>query len=114
VETVAKLTRQSERTVQYHLRSMQESGWLQLVGNAKGGRKKAREYRINPFWIETGTLPQKGANSAPFISEGVAEGGVVDNSEKGAAVIAPFSEGKGATGDTKGCNLEHERVQSGT
>jgi len=112
VETVAKLTRQSERTVQYHLRSMQESGWLLLVGNAKGGRKKAREYRINPVWIETGKLPEKGAKTAPFISAGVAEGRAVDNSQKGATVIAPFVGVKGATGDTKGCNPEHERVQS--
>ncbi|MDF3837130.1 helix-turn-helix domain-containing protein [Cupriavidus basilensis] len=107
VETVAKLTRQSERTVQYHLRSMQESGWLLLVGNAKGGRKKSREYRINPLWIETGKLPEKGANSAPFFNP-------VDGAENGATAIAPFDPEKGATSDTKGCKPEHERVQSGT
>lgn len=106
VSTVAKLTRQSERTVQYHLRSMQDSGWLLLVGNAKAGRGKAREYRINPVWIETGKLPEKGAKTAPFSPP-------VDNTVKGAEAIAPFKAGKGATGDKKGCNLEHERVQSG-
>ncbi|AGW94620.1 hypothetical protein N234_31720 [Ralstonia pickettii DTP0602] len=112
VETVAKLTRQSRRTVQYHLSKMQESGWLLLVGNAKGGRQKAREYRINPVWIETGKLPEKGAKAAPFNPEAVGAAGAVDNSEKGAAAIAPFGSGKGATGDNKGCNPEHERVQS--
>jgi len=112
VDTVAKLTRQSRRTVQYHLSKMQESGWLLLVGNAKGGRQKAREYRINPAWIETGKLPEKGAKTAPFNDGGFVETGAVDNSEKGAEAIAPFSDGKGATDDNKGCNLEHERVQS--
>ncbi len=112
VDTVAKLTRQSRRTVQYHLSKMQESGWLLLVGNAKGGRQKAREYRINPAWIETGKLPEKGAKTAPFNADGFADSEAVDNSAKGAAAIAPFGDGKGATGDNKGCNLEHERVQS--
>ncbi|MGH8374413.1 MAG: helix-turn-helix domain-containing protein [Pseudomonas sp.] len=113
VDTVAKLTRQSRRTVQYHLSKMQESGWLLLVGNAKGGRQKAREYRINPSWIETGKLPEKGAKTAPFNSDGLVGAEAVDNSVKGAPAIAPFGEVKGATGDTKGCNLEQERVQSG-
>ena len=112
VPTIAKLTRQSERTVQYHLSKMQESGWLLLVGNAKGGRKKSREYRINPVWIETGKLEKKGAEIAPFNGEGVEAAEPVDNFEKGAIAVAPFDDGKGATGDTKGCNLEQERVQS--
>lgn len=112
VETVAKLTRQSRRTVQYHLSKMQESGWLLLVGNAKGGRQKAREYRINPAWIETGKLPEKGAKTAPFNADGFVDAGPVDNSTKGAIAVAPFDEEKGATGDNKGCNPEHERVQS--
>jgi len=112
VETVAKLTRQSERTVQYHLRSMQESGWLLLVGNANGGRKKTREYRINPAWMKTGRLPEKGANSAPFSNANESDCGAVDNSRRGAAAIAPFEDKKGANGDRKGCKPEQERVQS--
>lgn len=72
VQTLAKKTRQSERSVQYQLRSMEQSGWLVLVSGEFGGRGKCREYRINPDWI-------KGAEIAPL---------------------------------TKGCNPEHERVQS--
>jgi hypothetical protein len=112
VPTIAKLTRQSERTVQYHMGDMQKSGWLILVGNPKGGRKKSREYRINPVWIATGKLPEKGAEIAPFNGEGAKKPEPVDNFGKGATAIAPFDSGKGATGDTKGCNLEQERVQS--
>lgn len=72
VQTLAKKTRQSERSVQYQLRNMEQSGWLVLVSFEFGGRGKCREYRINPDWI-------KGAEIAPF---------------------------------PKGCNSEHERVQS--
>lgn len=59
VAHLAAKTRQSERTVQYQLRKMEAEGWLQLVGNAGGGRNTPREYRINPDWV-------KGANSAPL------------------------------------------------
>lgn len=96
VSTLAKMTRQSERSVQYQLRKMEASGWLELVGKPSGGRMKTREYRINPSWI-------KGENIAPFQKD--------DTQEKGAN-SAPFNQKKGATDDTKGCNSEQERVQS--
>ena len=81
VKRLAEKTRQSERSVQYHLRKMETDGWLLLVREAIGGRGAAgipREYRINPAWI-------KGANFSP------AE--------------------KGANPDGKGCNPAQERVQ---
>lgn len=59
VKHLAEKTRQSERTVQYQLRKMENEGWLDLVGNAGGGRNTPREYRINPEWV-------RGANSAPL------------------------------------------------
>lgn len=58
VEYVARKTRQSERTVQRYLASMRNSGWLQTVRFARGGRGYATEYRINPLWIRNpDTLP---------------------------------------------------------
>lgn len=81
VKRLAEKTRQSERSVQYHLRKMETDGWLLLVREAIGGRGAAgipREYRINPAWIN-------GANFSP------AE--------------------KGANPDGKGCNPAQERVQ---
>lgn len=118
VAHLAAKTRQSERSVQYQLRSMEESGWLILVNSGKGGRRPGandrgitRGYRINPEWI-------KGANSAPLDGEGDANKGAklaplraVDNSAKGAN-SAPFEPGKGASHDIKGCNPQWERVQS--
>src|SRR5882757_1228433 len=46
VATMADKTRQSERTIQYQLRRMQESGWLEMMGAGKGGRAKSTDYRI--------------------------------------------------------------------
>lgn len=84
---LATKTRQSERSVQYQLRRMEESGWLILVNAGLGGRRrgygeggKTRQYRINPEWIKD-------------------------------AEIAPF--GKGAKSADQGCKTAQERVQNG-
>lgn len=90
VRHLAEKTRQSERAVQYQLRSMEAAGWLQLVGNAMGGRNTPREYRIDPDWV-------KGANSAPpekGATDGVkgcnpAPERVQKGAVKGATAIAP-------------------------
>lgn len=85
VKQLAAKTRQSERTVQYQLRRMEESGWLLRVGYGDGGRSQTTEYRISPLWL-------KGAEIAPI--------------QKGA------NDGiKGANDDAKGCNPQQERVQ---
>lgn len=85
VSALAQKTRQSERTVQYQLRRMEDSGWLILVGSGNGGRSMTREYRISPEWL-------KGAEIAPI--------------QKGAS-----DDIKGATDSTKGCKPAHKRVQ---
>jgi hypothetical protein len=93
IGALAAKTRQSERTVQYQLRRMEDAGWLILVNAGHGGRSLSREYRISTEWI----------NGADF-----------DDLQKGAE-IAPFQNGangeKGAIHDTKGCNPQHKRVQ---
>jgi hypothetical protein len=99
VDTLAERTRQSKRAVQYQLRRMEEIGWLQTVAYPKGGRGRAREYRISAEWIN-------GAELAPFEDP-------EKLSTKGAE-IAPIRKRKGAKRDTKPCNPEHERVQSET
>ncbi|WP_241300526.1 helix-turn-helix domain-containing protein [Burkholderia stabilis] len=94
VETLASKTRQSPRAVQYQLRRMEQSGWLILVSEAKGGRGKCREYRINPAWINGAEIAPnsaglKGAKNAP--------------SEKGAN-----GDIKGAAGDVKGAKQSNK------
>jgi hypothetical protein len=85
IKALAEKTRQSERSVQYQLRRMQEVGWLILVNAGNGGRSMHSEYRISLGWI-------KGAEIAPF--------------KKGAT-----DDEKGANDSTKGCNPEQKRVQ---
>lgn len=85
IKALAEKTRQSERSVQYQLRRMQEAGWLILVSAGNGGRSMSSEYRISLDWI-------KGAEIAPF--------------QKGA-----IDDVKGANDGTKGCNPRQERVQ---
>ena len=87
IARLAEKTRQSERSVQYQLRRMEQSGWLVLVNAGMGGRRsgfgeggRTRQYRINPEWM-------KGADIAPF--------------------------GKGAKQAIEGCKTTHERVQNG-
>jgi len=103
VETLAKKSRQSERSVQYQLRKMQKMGWLILVSEG-GGRLpgfnsggKARQYRINPAWI-------KGADIAPLES-----GDSEAESAKGAKT-APFQ--KGAETGNQGCKTASSTVQN--
>ncbi|BCX51639.1 hypothetical protein CTYAZ2_12210 [Comamonas testosteroni] len=85
IKALAEKTRQSERSVQYQLRRMQESGWLILVNAGNGGRSMHSEYRISIDWI-------KGAEIAPL--------------EKGAT-----DDAKGANDSTKGRNPQQETVQ---
>ncbi len=85
IKALAEKTRQSERTIQYQLRRMEESGWLILVNAGNGGRSMTSEYRISPEWI-------KGAEIAPI--------------QKGAN-----DDEKGANDSAKGCNPRQERVQ---
>ncbi|WP_231109159.1 helix-turn-helix domain-containing protein [Stenotrophomonas maltophilia] len=87
IARLAEKTRQSERSVQYQLRRMEQSGWLLLVNAGIGGRRsgfgeggRTRQYRINPEWM-------KGAEIAPFE--------------------------KGAKQSSKGCKTTQERVQRG-
>ncbi len=74
VAALASKTRQSERTVQYHLRAMEACGWLQLVRDANREQRRTREYRINPDWIagknartSVAETPDRGANIAPLV-----------------------------------------------
>lgn len=85
VEALAEKTRQSVRSVQYQLRSMQASGWLILVSSGNGGRSMTSEYRISIDWI-------KGAEIAPI------QNGANDSAN-------------GANDDIKGCNPRQKRVQ---
>jgi DNA-binding transcriptional ArsR family regulator len=84
VQSLAAACGLSERAVQYTRRALEEEGLLVVVANAKGGRGKAREYRIDLERVQSIT------------------------SVKGADIAR-----KGASHSTKGCNTTQERVQPG-
>lgn len=111
VATLSRQTHQSERTIQYQLKRMIGRGWLLLVKHAHGGRGHAREYRINPTFIEAydpRTLPEqrptwefkaidgesvKGAEIAPFTEPQRVQSetlkGATAIARKGATAVAP-------------------------
>jgi len=102
IASLATKSRQSERSVQYQLRKMEQSGWLELV-NAGGGRMsgyksggRPREYRISPRWIKGEELSTSN------------DGDASDSDSKGAN-SAPFE--RGATQSRKGCKTAQKRVQ---
>ncbi|MFT3720403.1 helix-turn-helix domain-containing protein [Pseudorhodoferax sp.] len=85
IKDLAEKTRQSDRSVQYQLRNMESTGWLQKVSSGNGGRSTSTSYRISPEWLAGAELTE----------------------------LQPTGDAteKGANGDTKGCNLEQKRVQ---
>lgn len=90
VASLARKTGNSERTVQRHLRQMQERGWLVLVRPANG-RGSTAEYRMPLERV-------KGVTQSPFVTP------------ERVTLESPFTEKKGDNRDTKGCQPRHERV----
>ncbi len=89
----------SKRFVQDGMAKLRERGVLEIVANPDGGRSLTVEYRMmeeklpsRPAWRSV----RKGANRASF-----------SGSEMGA-----LQDRKGAIYDEKGCNPQHERVQT--
>lgn len=91
IKGLAEKTRQSERSVQYQLRRMEEAGWLIRVSHGNGGRSSATEYRISHAWL-------KGADFASLKKSAT-------DDEKGAS-----EDGKGCNPAQKGCSRLHPQV----
>jgi hypothetical protein len=97
VETMASMTRQSVRTVQRQLRSMEESGWLVVSKHTEGGRGRAREYAVNPSWLANPLLSLNGSMAA-FVcpdTSGSREESVQSTGELKGDMVSPFIELKG-------------------
>lgn len=97
VATVARMTRQSERTVQNHIRDMLDIGWLILV-KPGGGRGHPTEYRIPIERIPASAMPI-GKRRAQILHRLVEQ----EPDEP--------TEKKGEETPKKGCRKGAERVQ---
>jgi DNA-binding PadR family transcriptional regulator len=92
IQTLARKTRQSRRTVQYQIRRMEKSGWLITCGRSHGGRGRTQEYRISPDWIKWAQNAQP--SDIPQGANGDEKGALDDNKgendgEKGGKGFAP-------------------------
>ena len=52
IASLARKTRQSERTIQHHMARMRRDTWLLPVRYLRGGHGRATEYRVNPDWLD--------------------------------------------------------------
>lgn len=92
VKTLAKKTRQSERTVQYQLRKMQDCGWLILVRNTSGKPGDTNVYSINPEWMTGAKIDGcKNCTGATDSTDGCnsAHRRVQNDAQTGAIAVAP-------------------------
>lgn len=94
IASLARKTRQSERTVQYHLGRMRRDNWLQPERYRFGGYGRATEYRINPEWVSNP------ANFAPFMKSSIKSPTVQPSADNGAMtrdlgckIVAPQPSG---------------------
>ncbi len=94
IDALAAKTGNSERTVQRHLRNMEERGWLEVVKHSNG-RGSRTEYRMPIERI-------KGVTVTPF------------SDPERVTPVSPIKTEKGDNGDTKGCQPRQERVTTET
>lgn len=89
VSTLARKTRQSERSVQYQLRKMEQSGFIQVVERSRGGVVRGKKYRSNEYRINIGVL-SNGAKTAPLNQRcNLAQSTVQSDASNGAIAVAP-------------------------
>lgn len=124
IPALAKKTRQSERSVQYQLRKMEQIGFISVAEISAGGRIRGRKYKSTEYKIHlefftasTKNIPHSG------IKGGDEKNSSSDTSHSG-AISAPLAEtlmdigitdnGENSAPLMERCNLEHVTVQSGT
>ncbi|MBU1689490.1 MAG: helix-turn-helix domain-containing protein [Gammaproteobacteria bacterium] len=124
IPALAKKTRQSERSVQYQLRRMEQIGFISVAEISAGGRIRGKKYKSTEYKIHLEffsaskkTMPHSG------IEGGDAKNASSDTNHRG-AISAPLDEtpvnigitdnGENSAPLMERCNLEHLTVQTGT
>lgn len=98
---LAEKSRQSERNVQYLLAKFRSSGFLEPIGDERGGRSKTRHYRITATWIEAAQQMQiskkKGRKRCTVVSK-------LSRTVEQISETVQMDASKGANDRNKGCN----------
>ncbi len=124
IPALAKKTRQSERSVQYQLRRMEQIGFISVAEVSAGGRIRGKKYKSTEYKIHLEFFTSTTKNTLACSPKGGdTKNASSDTNHKGAN-SAPLDETLMNTGDlangensaplTERCNLEHLTVQSET
>ena len=124
VLALAKKTRQSERSVQYQLRKMEQIGFISVAEISAGGRIRGKKYKSTEYKIHLEFFTRATKNTDVCSPKGGdTKNASSDTNHKGAN-SAPLDETLMNTGDlangensaplTERCNLEQLTVQSET
>lgn len=124
IPALAKKTRQSERSVQYQLRKMEQIGFISVAEISAGGRIRGKKYKSTEYKIHLEFFTNSTKNTLPYCIKGGDEKNASSGTNHKGANSAPLDETLMNTGDlangensaplTERCNLEHLTVQSET
>ena len=124
IPALAKKTRQSERSVQYQLRRMEQIGFISVAEISVGGRIRGRKYKSTEYKIHLEFFTASTKNTPHSGNEGGGAKNLSSGTHHRGAISAPLAETLidiGITGNGENsaplmerCNLEHVTVQSGT
>lgn len=124
IPALAKKTRQSERSVQYQLRRMEQIGFISVAEISVGGRIRGRKYKSTEYKIHLEFFTASTKNTPHSGNEGGGAKNSSSDTHHRGAISAPLAETRidiGITGNGENyaplmerCNLEHVTVQSGT
>ena len=105
VDTLARMTKQSERSVQRQLHQMLATGWLVLERKSTGRRGDVTHYRISAEWI---------AGGAPLPPEVVPDRRTRKKPTGDKLAPVQAAEKTGGTGDTQGLSGDTQGLSGGT
>lgn len=124
IPALAKKTRQSERSVQYQLRRMEQIGFISVAEISAGGRIRGKKYKSTEYKIHLGFFTDSAKNTPYSGIEADDEKNASSDIHHRGAISAPLAETLMDTGHLANgansapllerCNPEHITVQSGT
>jgi len=124
IPALAKKTRQSERSVQYQLRRMEQIGFISVAEVSAGGRIRGKKYKSTEYKIHLEFFTGSTKNTLARRPQGGDAKNASSGTNHKGANSAPLDETLVNTGDsangensaplTERCNLEHLTVQSET